>query len=189
MHVEFLGLPWLGSSVCLMTFVALVCCRHQMQLRMRLKRRITLAWKLATQTWVAITQSQQTSVCLLMKYMRCLYRLHSLSPISLFCKFGQLLSYPALLLPKFPILGLFRYNEEDLYFCSDFSVCCLSLALWLSLVVWHCELQVLSDPEQRMVYDEINGYALTSRNPFLNSAQERDHVFVDEFTCIGQICY
>jgi hypothetical protein len=48
---------------------------------------------------------------------------------------------------------------------------------------------VLSDPEQRMVYDEINGYALTSRNPFLNSAQERDHVFVDEFTCIGQICY
>ncbi|CAK9274698.1 unnamed protein product [Sphagnum jensenii] len=45
--------------------------------------------------------------------------------------------------------------------------------------------EVLSDPEQRMVYDEINGYALTSRNPFLNSAQERDHVFVDEFTCIG----
>ncbi|CAK9228722.1 unnamed protein product [Sphagnum troendelagicum] len=45
--------------------------------------------------------------------------------------------------------------------------------------------EVLSDPEQRMVYDEINGYALTSRNPFLNSSQERDHVFVDEFTCIG----
>jgi ferredoxin len=44
---------------------------------------------------------------------------------------------------------------------------------------------VLSDPEQRMVYDEINGYALTSSNPFLNSAQECDHVFVDEFTCIG----
>jgi hypothetical protein len=46
---------------------------------------------------------------------------------------------------------------------------------------------VLSDPEQRMVYDEINGYALTSTNPFLNHAHERDHVFVDEFTCIGQI--
>lgn len=143
MHVEFLGLSWLHSSVCLMTFVALVCCRHQMQLRMRLKRRITLAWKLATQTWVAITQSQQTSVCLLMKYTRCLYRLHSFSPISLFCKFGQLLSYPALLLPKFPILGLFRYNKEDLYFCSDFSVCRLSiliesscLALWAAGAEW-----------------------------------------------------
>ena len=47
--------------------------------------------------------------------------------------------------------------------------------------------QVLSDPEQRMVYDEINGYALTSANPFLNySARERDHAFVDEFTCIGK---
>lgn len=47
--------------------------------------------------------------------------------------------------------------------------------------------QVLSDPEQRMVYDEINGYALTSANPFLNAnAQDRDHAFVDEFTCIGK---
>ncbi|KAG0585150.1 hypothetical protein KC19_3G262100 [Ceratodon purpureus] len=46
--------------------------------------------------------------------------------------------------------------------------------------------EVLSDPEQRMVYDEINGYALTSVNPFLNPrGQERDHAFVDEFTCIG----
>ncbi|CAK9198587.1 unnamed protein product [Sphagnum troendelagicum] len=45
--------------------------------------------------------------------------------------------------------------------------------------------EVLSDPDQRMVYDEINGYALTSTNPFLNRAHERDHVFVDEFTCIG----
>lgn len=46
--------------------------------------------------------------------------------------------------------------------------------------------EVLSDPEQRMVYDEINGYALTSANPFLNAnAQDRDHAFVDEFTCIG----
>lgn len=50
--------------------------------------------------------------------------------------------------------------------------------------------QVLSDPEQRMVYDEINGYALTSVNPFLNPrGQERDHAFVDEFTCIGTPCY
>ncbi|XP_024357455.2 chaperone protein dnaJ C76, chloroplastic [Physcomitrium patens] len=45
--------------------------------------------------------------------------------------------------------------------------------------------EVLSDPEQRMVYDEINGYALTSANPFLFPKQERDHAFVDEFTCIG----
>ena len=38
-----------------------------------------------------------------------------------------------------------------------------------------------------MVYDEINGYALTSVNPFLDpSGQERDHAFVDEFTCIGK---
>lgn len=41
-----------------------------------------------------------------------------------------------------------------------------------------------------MVYDEINGYALTSVNPFLNPrGQERDHAFVDEFTCIGKPWY
>ncbi|XP_024364480.1 uncharacterized protein [Physcomitrium patens] len=45
--------------------------------------------------------------------------------------------------------------------------------------------EVLSDPDQRMVYDEINGYTLTFVNPFLNPKQERDHTFVDEFSCIG----
>ncbi|KAI5084259.1 hypothetical protein GOP47_0000428 [Adiantum capillus-veneris] len=45
--------------------------------------------------------------------------------------------------------------------------------------------EVLSDPIQRMVYDEINGYSLTSVNPFLDVSRPRDHVFVDEFSCIG----
>ncbi|KAH7366256.1 hypothetical protein KP509_18G070000 [Ceratopteris richardii] len=45
--------------------------------------------------------------------------------------------------------------------------------------------EVLSDPVQRMVYDEINGYSLTSTNPFLDVSRPRDHVFVDEFSCIG----
>lgn len=46
-------------------------------------------------------------------------------------------------------------------------------------------LQVLSDPIQRMVYDEIHGYALTAMNPFMDDSAPRDHVFVDEFSCIG----
>ncbi|XP_024987286.1 chaperone protein dnaJ C76, chloroplastic isoform X1 [Cynara cardunculus var. scolymus] len=45
--------------------------------------------------------------------------------------------------------------------------------------------EVLSDPAQRMVYDEIHGYALTAINPFLDDTCPRDHVFVDEFSCIG----
>ncbi|BFI23703.1 ferredoxin [Marchantia polymorpha subsp. ruderalis] len=45
--------------------------------------------------------------------------------------------------------------------------------------------EVLSDPEQRLIYDEINGYTLTAINPFRDSSAERDHAFVDEFTCIG----
>ncbi|KAJ9562899.1 hypothetical protein OSB04_008059 [Centaurea solstitialis] len=45
--------------------------------------------------------------------------------------------------------------------------------------------EVLSDPAQRMVYDEIHGYALTAINPFLDDTSPRDHVFVDEFSCIG----
>ncbi|CAM6096578.1 unnamed protein product [Calypogeia fissa] len=45
--------------------------------------------------------------------------------------------------------------------------------------------EVLSDPEQRMIYDEINGYTLTGINPFRDTMAERDHAFVDEFTCIG----
>ncbi|KAG0459570.1 hypothetical protein HPP92_022698 [Vanilla planifolia] len=44
---------------------------------------------------------------------------------------------------------------------------------------------VLSDPLQRMIYDEIHGYALTAINPFLDDTAPKDHVFVDEFRCIG----
>ncbi|EOX92901.1 DNAJ heat shock N-terminal domain-containing protein isoform 3 [Theobroma cacao] len=44
---------------------------------------------------------------------------------------------------------------------------------------------VLSDPVQRMVYDEIHGYALTAINPFMDDSAPKDHVFVDEFSCIG----
>ncbi|KAF7851212.1 hypothetical protein BT93_L4313 [Corymbia citriodora subsp. variegata] len=44
---------------------------------------------------------------------------------------------------------------------------------------------VLSDPVQRMVYDEIHGYALTALNPFLDDSCPKDHAFVDEFSCIG----
>ncbi|KAJ8438198.1 hypothetical protein Cgig2_001916 [Carnegiea gigantea] len=44
---------------------------------------------------------------------------------------------------------------------------------------------VLSDPVQRMVYDEIQGYSLTAINPFLDDSSSKDHVFVDEFSCIG----
>ncbi|XP_004505463.1 chaperone protein dnaJ C76, chloroplastic isoform X2 [Cicer arietinum] len=45
--------------------------------------------------------------------------------------------------------------------------------------------EVLSDPLQRMIYDEIHGYSLTSINPFLDDSSPKDHVFVDEFSCIG----
>ncbi|XVF14556.1 hypothetical protein REPUB_Repub09cG0071600 [Reevesia pubescens] len=44
---------------------------------------------------------------------------------------------------------------------------------------------ILSDPVQRMVYDEIHGYALTALNPFMDDSTPKDHVFVDEFSCIG----
>ncbi|KAJ6811867.1 putative protein CAJ1 [Iris pallida] len=44
---------------------------------------------------------------------------------------------------------------------------------------------VLSDPVQRMVYDEIHGYSLTAINPFFDDTAPRDHAFVDEFSCIG----
>lgn len=36
-----------------------------------------------------------------------------------------------------------------------------------------------------MVYDEIHGYALTAMNPFFDDSYPKDHVFVDEFSCIG----
>lgn len=45
--------------------------------------------------------------------------------------------------------------------------------------------EVLSDPVQRLVYDEIHGYAATAINPFFDDSSPRDHVFVDEFSCIG----
>ncbi|XP_024025126.1 chaperone protein dnaJ C76, chloroplastic [Morus notabilis] len=44
---------------------------------------------------------------------------------------------------------------------------------------------VLSDPVQRMIYDEIHGYALTAINPFVDDLSSKDHAFVDEFSCIG----
>lgn len=47
--------------------------------------------------------------------------------------------------------------------------------------------QVLSDPVQRMIYDEIHGYALSAINPFLDDSAPKDHVFVDEFSCIGRL--
>ncbi|KAL2937439.1 Chaperone protein DnaJ [Bienertia sinuspersici] len=34
---------------------------------------------------------------------------------------------------------------------------------------------VLSDPVQRMVYDEIHGYSLTATNPFMDDSSTRDH--------------
>lgn len=45
--------------------------------------------------------------------------------------------------------------------------------------------EVLSDPVQRRIYDEIHGYALTAINPFLDDTAPKDHAFVDEFSCIG----
>lgn len=44
---------------------------------------------------------------------------------------------------------------------------------------------VLSDPLQRMVYDDIHGYSVTATNPFLDDSSPKDHAFVDEFSCIG----
>lgn len=40
---------------------------------------------------------------------------------------------------------------------------------------------------QRRVYDEIHGYALTAINPFMDASSSKDHVFVDEFSCIGML--
>lgn len=44
---------------------------------------------------------------------------------------------------------------------------------------------MLSDPVQRLVYDEIHGYALTAINPFIDDSSTKDLAFVDEFSCIG----
>ena len=62
--------------------------------------------------------------------------------------------------------------------------CDLNLLLWL-YYKWTIAVQVLSDPVQRMVYDEIHGYALTAVNPFVDDSSPKDHAFVDEFSCIG----
>uniref|UniRef100_A0A0D3BZN1 J domain-containing protein n=3 Tax=Brassica TaxID=3705 RepID=A0A0D3BZN1_BRAOL len=43
----------------------------------------------------------------------------------------------------------------------------------------------INDVYERMVYDEIHGYAVTATNPFLDDSSPKDHVFVDEFACIG----
>ncbi|GAB2265331.1 hypothetical protein Dimus_000395 [Dionaea muscipula] len=45
--------------------------------------------------------------------------------------------------------------------------------------------EILSDRVQRMVYDEIHGFSLTTINPFSDDSCQKDHVFVDEFSCIG----
>ncbi|KAI4319739.1 hypothetical protein MLD38_033303 [Melastoma candidum] len=44
---------------------------------------------------------------------------------------------------------------------------------------------VLSDSLQRIIYDEIHGYAMTAVNPFLDDSCPKDLVFVDKFSCIG----
>lgn len=38
----------------------------------------------------------------------------------------------------------------------------------------------------RAVYDEIKGYSVSAINPFLDTTEEREYAFVDEFTCIGK---
>ena len=47
-------------------------------------------------------------------------------------------------------------------------------------------LQTLSDPEKRLAYDAIAGFQVGGVNPFKDTSYERDMVFVDEFTCIGE---
>jgi hypothetical protein len=68
----------------------------------------------------------------------------------------------------------------------EHSVCFKNLYAKLT---WARDWQVLTDPIQRAVYDEIHGYAATATNPFFDDSAPRDHVFVDEFSCIGIINY
>ncbi|XLS90520.1 hypothetical protein HN51_066528, partial [Arachis hypogaea] len=56
--------------------------------------------------------------------------------------------------------------------------------MFSALQIDYCSVQVLNDLVQRMVYDEIHGYSLTSINPFLDNSSPKDHAFVDEFSCI-----
>ncbi|KAH0460377.1 hypothetical protein IEQ34_011040 [Dendrobium chrysotoxum] len=39
--------------------------------------------------------------------------------------------------------------------------------------------EVLSDPVQRMIYDEIHGYALSAINPFFDDTAPKDHTFLE----------
>ena len=63
-----------------------------------------------------------------------------------------------------------------------FKFCWVFVFIYSKLIV---AVEVLSDPIQRMIYDDIHGYSLTSINPFLDDSSPKDHVFVDEFSCIG----
>ena len=67
--------------------------------------------------------------------------------------------------------------------CKMFSFC--SEICHCTELTWGVEGQVLSDPAQRAVYDEIHGYTTTAINPFFDDSAPKDQVFVDEFTCIG----
>jgi hypothetical protein len=71
------------------------------------------------------------------------------------------------------------FTFTQFLFCSEICHC--------TELTWGVEEQVLSDPAQRAVYDEIHGYTATAINPFFDDSAPKDQVFVDEFTCIG-IC-
>lgn len=72
----------------------------------------------------------------------------------------------------------FHFKRNDLSFEQ---VCYFDIFV----VKWTIAVQVLSDPVQRMIYDEIHGHALTAINPFIDDSGPKDHAFVDEFSCIG----
>ena len=78
-----------------------------------------------------------------------------------------------------------EYHKFQNFEKSFFKFCCVFF-LYSKLTI---TVQVLSDPIQRMIYDEIHGYSLTSINPFLDDSSPKDHVFVDEFSCIGTCCH
>ncbi|KAK9846614.1 hypothetical protein WJX81_007606 [Elliptochloris bilobata] len=45
--------------------------------------------------------------------------------------------------------------------------------------------ETLMDKEKRAAYDALAGFTSGSVNPFTDTMYERDHAFVDEFSCIG----
>ncbi|XLS61693.1 hypothetical protein HN51_015921 [Arachis hypogaea] len=59
--------------------------------------------------------------------------------------------------------------------------------MFSALQIDYRSVQVPSYPVQRMVFDEIHGYSLTSINPFLDDSSPKDHAFVHEFSCIAKI--